>query len=398
MTPQTPRKTLSDLKIAYLCDQTPLDPWPYSGGNTRIYQALKSQLPNIDILSQSWGLAEPVRRLLLKLPFGVQLRARWRMHLLLAGIIRRQVEKELHAGDYDVLFCAYSFHSLFRVRPPKGVVTVYTSDATPTVYKNSEIGQAFDSWLKLSRRLDPLILKAETQTFGAADLLLWPSRWLKRGADPLYGLDPAKSLVVPWGANIPAPDLRGGTPPALAQGAPLDILFVGRDWNAKGGPVTAETVALLRAAGVDARLTVVGCTPPDTGLPAQALTVHPSLDKTDPQELALFQSLYESAHFIMMPSFESYGFAYCEASAYGLPSLCLDTGGVPVDDGENGHALPVGSGASDYMAVIQSYLAAPDRYAALRASTRQMYLDKLNWPAWAKRTASLILQEVNGRS
>ena len=58
------------LKVAYLCDSTPLDPWPYSGGNTRIYNALKEELPNIGILSQSWGLIEPLRRLLLKLPFG----------------------------------------------------------------------------------------------------------------------------------------------------------------------------------------------------------------------------------------------------------------------------------------------------------------------------------------
>ncbi|MDF1802049.1 glycosyltransferase family 4 protein [Thalassovita sp.] len=383
----------SDIKVAYLCDMTPLDPWPYSGGNARIFQALKAELPNIHILSQSWGLAEPVRKLLYRLPDGIQLRARFRLHLLLSGLIRRQVERELRHGQYDVLFCAYSFHSLFRLRVPPNVTVVYTSDATPTTYKNSVIGAAFGSYFKLSRYFDPLILKAETRTFRAADLLLWPSRWLKEAADPLYDLTPAQSQVVPWGANMPTPTLSDARP-GVAQAKPVDILFVGRDWWAKGGPLTAETVAALRNAGVDARLTVVGCTPPDTGLPEEALTVYRSLDKTDPKELSLFQSLYQSAHFIMMPSFESYGFAYCEASGFGLPSLCLNAGGVPIEEGVNGHALPLGSTAQDYVEVVQSYLAAPDSYDRLRQTTRDMYEQKLNWPAWAKTSADLIMENI----
>ena len=223
------------------------------------------------------------------------------------------------------------------------------------------------------------------------------SRWLKESADPLYDLDPAKSIVVPWGANIPAPELSG---PALAlsAGAPVDFLFVGRDWWAKGGALTAETIHALRAAGIEARLTVVGCVPPDLNLPASALTVYPSLNKTLPDELALFQSLYEQAHFMMMPSFESYGFAFCEASAFGLPSLCLNAGGVPIEDGVNGHALPLEASPQDYVALVQGYLNTPARYAALRQSTRALYEEKLNWSAWAQTTADLIVKDAAQRA
>ncbi|MEZ5674017.1 Glycosyltransferase involved in cell wall bisynthesis [Thalassovita litoralis] len=397
MTPRKTPKNRSDVRIAYLCDVSPLDTLPYSGGNSRIYTALKGEFPNIDIISQSWGLAEPVHRLIYRLSDALNLRTRWRAHLILSGFIRRVVEKQLAEGQYDALFCAYSFQSLFRVRPPYPMTVVYTADATPTTYRQSVIGRSFGSYMKLSRRFDPLILKAETQTFASADLLLWPSRWLKNRADSTYGLDPEKSHVVPWGANIPAPDMDF-PPPTLSADAPVRLLFVGRDWYAKGGPLTAQTVATLRRQGVDARLTVVGCTPPDTGLPDHALTVHPSLNKAIPKELALFQQQFQQAHFIMMPSFESYGFAFCEASAFGLPSLCLNAGGVPVFDCENGHALDLNATPSDYAAQIRSYLANPNQYDTLRRTTRQVYEQKLNWPAWAKTTADLIMEDIAKRA
>ncbi len=390
--PDTPAR--KDIRVAYLCDISPLDPFPYSGGNTRIYNALKHEFPNIHILSQSWGLAEPIRHLIARLPPAIELRTRWRAHLLLSGLIRRQVERELAQGEYDVLFCAYSFHSLHGVRPPRSMTVAYTSDATPTTYRNSAIGRSFGSFLKLSRHLDPLILKAETRTFRAADLILWPSDWLKNKADPLYGLDSDRSHVVPWGANIPAPELVTAPTP-LGVDSPVQFLFVGRDWWAKGGPLTVDTVTTLRDAGVDARLTVIGCIPPDvTPLTGDAMTVHPSLDKSNPAELDLFQSLFQSSHFMLMPSMESYGFAFCEASAYGLPSLCLSAGGVPVENGVNGHALPLPATAQDYAALVRSYLAAPDLYETLRQTTRQKYLDELNWPAWAKTSADLIMAEI----
>lgn len=55
------------------------------------------------------------------------------------------------------------------------MVTAYTSDATPTTYKRSKVGEAFGSFLKVSRLIDPLILRAEDQVFQATDLLFWPS-------------------------------------------------------------------------------------------------------------------------------------------------------------------------------------------------------------------------------
>lgn len=384
------------LKVAYLCDADPRDRNMYSGGNARLFEALQREIPDLHILDPSWGLAEPLRRLLMRLPEPIVLRAKWRIHLLLARVIARHVEKQLKAQHFDAVFAAYSFHSLYQLNLPEHMIAAYTSDATPTVYKQSEIGQSFGSYMQLSRRFDHLILQAEKRVFQAADLLLWPSDWLRRGANDLYHLAPGTSLTVPWGANVPDPGMTEDVP-RLERDSPVHILLVGRDWWAKGGPITAEAVRQLRAQGVDARLTVVGCNPPDLNL-GDAAEVIPSLDKSIPEELARFTKLFRRSHFLMMPSFESYGFAFCEASAFGLPSLCLEVGGVPVRTGVNGVALPAGTQADGFAAQVHHFLENPSAYDDLRASTRHEYEARLNWSAWAKETAAQIRAAVEQKT
>ncbi len=384
-----------ELRIAYLSDFDPSDPTLYSGGNAAMLAALRAEGNAVTVLGQSWGLAEPLRRAVLATPEALSIRARWRLHLALARVIARRVRAELAQGRFDVLFCAYSFHSLSRLSRPYPMVTAYSSDATPTIYRASTVGQSFGSWFAPSRLLDPAIERAEARVFRGLDLALWPSDWLTDAVNARYGLDPARSRTLPWGANIADPGVAAPAP-ALGTGHPVEILLVGRDWQAKGGPVTAETVALLRARGLDARLTVIGCTPPPE-IDRAGLSVHPHLRKSDPTELAVFQDAFRRAHFLLMPSYESYGFAFCEASAYGLPSLCLDAGGVPVWTGKNGHALPVGSTAADFAAVIQRYIGDPAAHAALCKSARRVYEDKLNWTAWGRAATEAMRLAVIDR-
>ncbi|MEE4346993.1 MAG: glycosyltransferase family 4 protein [Paracoccaceae bacterium] len=383
------------LRVAYLCDFDPFDQMVYSGGNARLFAALKANVDDVHVLDNGWGRLERVNKRIRKLPHSVELRLRWRAHLAMSPVLARHVERQLAQGDYDVLFGAYSFHSMCGVRVPDGMVTAYTSDATPTIYKRSPVGQSFGSFIGVSRLLDPAITRAERATFRKTDLLLWASDWLHEEAVDLYGLDPDQSHVVNWGANIdpPAPE---AAPLPIAPDAPLRLLFVGRDWAAKGGPTTVAVLRMLRAQGIDARLSVVGTEPPPEDMD-DAIDVYRFLDKSDPAQLALFTDLYRTAHFMVMLSFESYGFAYCEASAYGLPSLAMRVAGVPVREGVNGHAFAIGTAPEELANRIQAYLADPASYAALRLATRTEYEERLNWDAWGRRTAALLRAKVAAR-
>jgi len=380
------------LKIAYLCDLDPTETWTYSGGNSRIYNALREQGAEIDILSPSWYVAEPLRKIIHQMPEAFNLRARWRMHLLLSRFIGHGVSKTLRQKHYDVLFCPYSFQSLSNVRRPENTLQVFTADATPTVYRQSQISQAFGSYFSLSRHLDPMITRAETRVFRASDLNLWPSMWQKKQVDAFHGLDTEKSIVVPWGANIPDPGQQNTNVQPLKCDN-LQLLLVGRDWFAKGGPLVFDTLQVLRKRGINAHLTVIGCVPPPFHT-NDAMTIYPSLDKSNTDQFAQFEKLFRKAHFLIMPSFESYGFAFCEASAYGLPSLCFNIGGVPIKEGINGHALAPSATADDFADSIQNYLDTPQRYAMLRNSARHYYETTLNWGAWGKQVVNLMSQKL----
>lgn len=375
-------------KIAYLCDQSPLDPLSYSGGNARIYAALQSHVGDVTVLDPGWGRLDAVRRLIENMPDAITMRLRWRVHLLFARMIGRAVQKQLVKGRFDLLFGAYSFHSMAGLKVPPGMLTAYTSDATPTTYKRSEIGESYGSFLRLSRLFDPVILRAERKTFRRTDMLLWPTEWLKSGADLLYDLSDEQSLVVPWGANVPDPK-PADVSPALSRGAPVRFVLVGRDWFAKGGPLVFDTVQHLRGKGIQAELDVIGVEPPEFHC-ADFVHAHGLLDKSDPEDMAVFEGVLRRAHFLFQPSFESYGFAFCEASAYGLPSLCLRVGGIPVRDGINGLALPKGASPRDFSAVVEDLLTDPGRYRRLRETSRLEYEERLNWDAWGERVDALL--------
>lgn len=383
------------LNIAYLCDVSPLDRNMYSGGNARMYDALREHAGSVTILSPSWSLAEPVRRLMHELPVGLNLRLRWRLHLALASFAAATVRRELRKQRFDALFCAYSLQSLGGLRPPYPIVTAFTSDATNSVFRASELG-AMHGTRFFGQVMDPWIETRERRILRQVDLLLWPSEWIKNAAEARYGLSPDASRLVPWGANIPAPAARA-VPQDLRPGQPVRLLFVGRAWMAKGGPLAVEVTRALRARGVDAKLTVIGCHPDgyDTD---DAVEMVGHLDKSVPEDAAKLARAFETAHFFLMPSHETYGFAFCEASAHGVPSLCLRVSGVPVRDGVNGHTFRPGTPPAEFAETVVGFQTDPDGYHALCLSTRKEYETRLNWDSWGRAVANQLREKVDALS
>lgn len=370
------------LKIAYLCDMDPSLPWAYSGGNSRIFQAVQDHVGDVQFIDNGWGRWDALRLAIHKTPVAINLRLRWRAHYALGRLIARGVNQQLAEGGFDAALGVYSLQSLAHVAPPAHVPLVFTSDATQTSYRQSEVGSEFGSFYKPGRLLDGWVMRQERAVLSRTDANIWPSEWQLTQAQTTYGLQTDQQILLPWGANIQAPD-RADLQLDLGFSAGLRLLLVGRDWQAKGGDVAFDTVQALRARGVDAALTVIGCTPP-AHAQRPFVTVHADLDKSNPNDLTVFEEAYRQAHVLMQPSLESYGFAFCEASAFGVPSLCWRQGGIPVWDGVNGQALPVGQGAEAFADQIEAWMKTPERYRALRQSSRACFEERLNWAAWGR--------------
>jgi glycosyltransferase involved in cell wall biosynthesis len=112
--------------------------------------------------------------------------------------------------------------------------------------------------------------------------------------------------------------------------------------------------------------------------------------------LERFCKILQEAHFLVLPTeFDAFGIVFCEASAYAVPSIAANVGGVsqPVREGKNGYLLMPDATAEDYAEKIKSVFADKENYLKLRMSSRQEFETRLNWEVWSEKV-NKILEEI----
>jgi glycosyltransferase involved in cell wall biosynthesis len=224
-----------------------------------------------------------------------------------------------------------------------------------------------------------------------ASFILNPSEWAMRSVIEDYHIEQRKVRVLPYGANIDNP------PPldailAQRQASCCRLLFVGVDWEGKGGDIAFETLVKLEEMGIQAELIVCGCVPP-TSFSHERMRIIPFLDRRDERQYQELQNLFMTANFFLLPTRRDlFGFVFSEASAFGLPAIATDTGGVSaaIKDGENGFLLPLSAGGSEYAKVIARIYRDKQRYAELVRSSRTAFDERLNWDIWAIEVNKII--------
>ncbi|GCE23428.1 glycosyltransferase family 4 protein [Dictyobacter kobayashii] len=224
-----------------------------------------------------------------------------------------------------------------------------------------------------------------------ADLILYATYWAAKAAIEYYEAEPQKVRVIPFGANlehIPAREL------ALARrkGRRCELLFVGVNWERKGGDIAFETLCELEKLGIEASLTTCGCIPP-RWIKHPRLTIIPFLDKNDPEQFKRLEALYLNSTFLLLPTRnECFGIALCEANAFGLPVMTTHTGGVPevVSNGENGFTLPYSARGKEYAAMIAHVYRDEKLYQHMIQQSRAAFEERLNWDVWGKAAREAI--------
>jgi hypothetical protein len=241
-------------------------------------------------------------------------------------------------------------------------------------------------------------LANERSALERASLVIYLSDWAAHSALRHYDLDPAKVRVVPGGANLES-GLQPGEVDGVIAARPSDrcrLVFLGRRWHDKGGDLAVEVAGALNRGGLPTTLTVIGAGPPgDRPLPPHVHLAGP-LRKSVPAELAQLARLLCEAHFLILPTrAEAFGLVFCEASAFALPSLASDVGGVAsaVAHGRNGRLLPLAATAADYCAAVEELFRDYARYTQLARSSYDEYATRLNWTS-AAASVRRFLQDL----
>ncbi len=308
----------------------------------------------------------------------------------LARKYAKVAERRLAAQSYDVI-----------IAPSGGTEIAFLETDIPIVLiEDANFALLHDYYIEYSNLLKRSAFETnalEELAIRKASLVIHPSEWAARSTIEHYHTDNKKVHAVPFGANLEFPPSREVVA-ARRRTDRCRLLFLGVDWQRKGGEIAFEALLRLEELGVQAELIVVGCTPPKE-FTHESLTVIPYLNKSDEKQRQQLEDLFKTSDFLFLPTrSECYGMVFCEASAYGLPVISTNTGGVSgaVREGENGFLLPPIAGGAEYAELIARVYKDEEGYAALVKTSREAFEARLNWDSWGL-TVKKLMYEMLGR-
>jgi len=254
-------------------------------------------------------------------------RASWRA--------RRALGDVLGAQPHDAVFFHTQVTALFSLGIIRRLPTIVSLDATPLNY--DRVGYHYghrpagDGWL------DRLKYRVNQRVFRAARGLVTWSEWARRSLVDEYGIDDSRIRVLAPGAARTFFELgrlraAASPPPGPSRRTPR-VLFVGGDFQRKGGPVLLESVrALGDRCVVDVVTQAAVDAPPN-------VRVHTGVEPNSERLLRLFA---EADAFVLPSRAECLAVALMEAAAAGLPIVTTNVGalGEAVRPGSSGFLIP----------------------------------------------------------
>ncbi len=268
---------------------------------------------------------------------------------------------------------------------------IHLTDAT-----YSKLVNYYQEFTGLWRWLENAGNQIESRIIQNAKAVICSSDWASSSIILDYGKPDGSVFTILLGANVKdmpcafTPDFKtkfNGT---------CKLLFVGKDWERKGGDLVLETYNELVRSGFDIDLTIVGCIPTHpTNDPNIHVISHLNKDKI--ADLKKINDLYNNSSFLIVPTkAEAYGLVFAEAAAFGTPVLAPKTGGVPsiVIDGKTGILLESDASASEYSAQIMDLWSKKKNLYAMSVATRSRFENALNWDQWSKQFDAVVRQIV----
>jgi glycosyltransferase involved in cell wall biosynthesis len=340
------------------------------------YREICRRFDDVHLLDSPW-LDAVVERLSSLQRYGLSIR----QQRALSSYNGRLMTKRVREIAPDILLSVGASHKVLAMEPTCPVIHVSDGLFSTMAGYYDKYGR-FGHGTKRDAHADHQTLLNKTA------MTLFASEWARTSALQLYEYPESRTRVVPFGANIDEdPGFR-----QRGSDGPLTLLFLGYDWKRKGGSTVLATWRELRKRTDDAQLHIVGCSPPEAA-DIDGVTVHGRLNKAKVEDRRLFDDLFNRASFFFMPSRqEAFGMVFCEAAAYGVPSIATETGGVPtsVVNGVTGLLLPIDATAAMFADRILDIWNDKPRYLAYSFAARARYETTLNWQAWGTGVAEAI--------
>jgi len=348
------REAAAHAVIGFACHWNRPAPATWSGTPWRLRDALTRVAPVVDLGAE---LPAPVRAALKVTHVrrtGGAWSSSWRYGRVTRGLVARQVRRATARLRPDVVL---EIQDLARTTRP----TLVLQDLSYALLLERFGPDGVPHFRALGRRRIDALRRDQERVYAGAAALLPMSRWL---ADSLvaHGVPADRVHVVPPGVAAPVP--VGTRVPRRHRGPTARLLFVGRDFDTKGGAQVVAAAELLRAHR-PVTLTVAGPQrwPLRGGVPDGVEFLGPV-----PHERV--GELMDQHDLFVMPSvMEGFGMVFAEALQRGLPCVGRDDCAMPeIIDPVAGGRLVRSADPADLADEIAAALDDDDLYAACAAA------------------------------
>jgi glycosyltransferase involved in cell wall biosynthesis len=347
----------------------------WSGSSQHFFRECSAQ----GILQRAFGVEvnEVLRRTLMLRNFSAD-RGLWRRKFYLDITYYDLLARKITGGlrdedrDCDVL----QIGGIYNLRP------LLSSDRRLFSYHDANFAQALSS-PEFPREISPKriarVMKYERDVYDGIDVIFTMSDYLRSTFIESFGVAPSRVKTIGAGINFESlPEVT-----AHKTYDTKKLLFIGANFQRKGGPQLLQAFQQVRTAHPSAELYIVG--PRNLTLPAEvsAGVVYVGfLSKKDPAQMRRLAEILATASLFVMPSlYEPFGIAPLEAMAHGIPAVLTNAWAFPemVTPGVNGELVKVGD-AGDLAEKLIALLNDPSRLAAMGAAGRAIVESRFTWP------------------
>jgi len=378
------------MKLGYITKEDPNDIRAYSGTHFSMFQALKNEFEEVIPLGPMDHWYKNIAKLKGKIRIlGTEKVYKYQYDIKLAKKHAKILDQRVKQENPDVLLGSLVSPEVAFLE--SNIPLYLTTDAT-----FPKLNELHKSHRNLHSKSYNNAMVLEEVAFRKSKKLILPLEWLKKSAINDYDIAPENISVIPYGPNIKTNFSKETISDLIQQRITeqrIEFLFVGINWEQKGGPKALSVIEELNRKGVDAVLKVVGCTPT---LSHKKMKVYGFLDKQNPKELAKLTELYKKASFFLLPTkAECVGMSFIEAASFGLPAIGTNVGGVPeaVLNNITGLIFNIDENPEVIAQAILEIRKDKSVYEAMCKATFEKYQHEMNWEKWASKFRQTIDQD-----
>ncbi len=342
-----------------------------------------------EVMTADVDLYGPTRMLGAALSFSPN-RKRWgvRYHLGPVGYRLRSGKASNAASQFGrSAECILQIGATFK--PPERSSLPYflfCDSNIQTSVEGAKFGVSDSAWLRPSEFDD--VCRRETAIYRGAAAVLTMSEYLRRSFIDDFGLAPERVHTVGAAPNLDVTQIP--EPRTAARTGVPTVLFVGKQFERKGGATLLEAFRQVRARIPEARLVLIGPPTAPSSEPGVEWLGH--LDKNNPAEKAKLLQSYLDADVFCLPSlFEPFGIVILEAMLFGLPCVGTAAWAIPemIADGETGYTFPRGD-ATALADRLTELLTNRELGHRMGIAGRKRALEWFSWDAVASRMTNGI--------